>query len=722
MTAKSKKCSVLYVLMIALNCVYAPGQTTQKGVTLEYRGKDKKTALPNVQIIANGSSTVSTGSGDFSLYFQTLKKGDRVIVNRIAKSGYVVFNKDALDQWIVSSSENIFKIVLCKAEDFDNLVNTYYGVSMKEYENRLNQERELLRQLKEEGKIKEQEYSMKLLQAEENYQKCLNQLQDLAETMARIDESEVDSTTQRALELTSMGRIEEAADIIRKRDLSGKLKRIVEKEKLGRQLYEEATDDKRKTIDAIKTEILILQSHGGKDNFSRCADLYRGIVQADTLDYDNSLKCATFLYRQNLFKEANRYFVLAKDVYGQTHDLSKADFLLEYTRINSNLANSLCDSRQFREAEQLYLDSIVELESKCDTARYDCISLLAVMNNSLGSMLCDSRDYDSAKPYLERALELEDRIRETDDAIRIRNRIAVLNNLFIACSQRKEFSEAHDCLDRAIDLINMSEEIPQREKKERLGAAYNNKALTLYRQEQNDEAEKFFKKSIRIREDLTKENPVSHLPSLLRVKVNYCALLQDTGDYVQADSIYNETLRVLDTVIDRNPAVYTPILASVLNNRADLYMAISEYEKAETTMLRAIEVKRKMMELSERFYTNTYLSSVLLLSKVYACQTRFGESHGKCNEIMEFLGSADYMQKDSKESISGQVQATDIVYYLMEGKTDVAADVYRKVSETVKNPAAFRKAILKNISFFGEKGVIPAENVETVEQFKASLK
>lgn len=113
------------LLLLCLFPVIAYSQSTQKGVTLEYQGKNAKTTLGGVQIIAGGASEISNPEdGTFTLVFQTLKSSDKVAVNRIAKTGYVLFNKDVVDEWSVNEKAT-FRIVLCKSEEFDNLVADY---------------------------------------------------------------------------------------------------------------------------------------------------------------------------------------------------------------------------------------------------------------------------------------------------------------------------------------------------------------------------------------------------------------------------------------------------------------------------------------------------------------------------------------------------------------------------------------------------------------------
>ena len=119
--------SVSLMMACLMTSMLCHAQSVQRGMCMQYNGKASKTSLGGVEIVAaNAGSTVSGAQGDFSLTFKTLKAGNKVSVMRVAKSGYVLFNKEAVDQWYISRSDKPFAIVMCKEKEAEKLVD--YGV------------------------------------------------------------------------------------------------------------------------------------------------------------------------------------------------------------------------------------------------------------------------------------------------------------------------------------------------------------------------------------------------------------------------------------------------------------------------------------------------------------------------------------------------------------------------------------------------------------------
>ena len=110
-------------------------QTVQKGIVLEYNGAKPKTPLAYVSVsVPNETNpTTSDSKGNYELNFMRLRVGDKVPVVQISRAEYVLFNKDAIEQWKISTKSN-FNIVMCKKSVFDKMVSFYYGISTKSQE------------------------------------------------------------------------------------------------------------------------------------------------------------------------------------------------------------------------------------------------------------------------------------------------------------------------------------------------------------------------------------------------------------------------------------------------------------------------------------------------------------------------------------------------------------------------------------------------------------
>ena len=113
--------SLPFIIAGTICCSVALAQSVQHGVVMEYKGTEAKTALANVSIaVRNAQRTMSDSEGRFRLDFRTLQAGDKVEVREIERDGYVIFNRDAIDEWRIAKGDALFTIVLCDKRDFPN--------------------------------------------------------------------------------------------------------------------------------------------------------------------------------------------------------------------------------------------------------------------------------------------------------------------------------------------------------------------------------------------------------------------------------------------------------------------------------------------------------------------------------------------------------------------------------------------------------------------------
>ena len=98
------------------------GQSVEIGYVKEYNGEKAKTPLAGVELNVNGApSTISDFQGKYELRFAVHKPGEPVKYNEIYKTGFVVFNTEAIKTWRISNSKVPFDIVMCKETTFREL-------------------------------------------------------------------------------------------------------------------------------------------------------------------------------------------------------------------------------------------------------------------------------------------------------------------------------------------------------------------------------------------------------------------------------------------------------------------------------------------------------------------------------------------------------------------------------------------------------------------------
>jgi len=185
-------------------------QSVQQVQVLEYLGKEQKRPLKGVSLtVQNAASTISDQQGKLSLQFRTLKAGEAVQVRRIDLAGYEIFNQEAVDAWTISPKQT-FILILCKSERFKALCDQYTAAASSSYERQLSKEKAALEKLRQDGKIRQQEYAEQLESIENQYNEQLDNLENYVDRFARIDLSEISEEEQQIIELVQQGNIDEA--------------------------------------------------------------------------------------------------------------------------------------------------------------------------------------------------------------------------------------------------------------------------------------------------------------------------------------------------------------------------------------------------------------------------------------------------------------------------------------------------------------------------------
>lgn len=272
----------LMIILLATG-TKVPAQSIEVGYVKEYNGTAAKTPIEGVELSVKGApSTVTDKNGRYELHFAILKPGESVAYNDIYKSGYVIFNQDALEYWRISNSRKDFVIVMCKEQTFRELKKKYYNIIDQSYRKEYERQLALLQE-----KYANDELRLQQLQAEakQEYTRKLSDINNYVELFARIDESEMDNNTALALKYINEGKIDEGIRIYEKLNLQkqtelqlGKLKSGENMITLGQQMIDESVEDLVKLADNLQKQVG-LYSMGG-DTYNAKADSTAGSIIA----------------------------------------------------------------------------------------------------------------------------------------------------------------------------------------------------------------------------------------------------------------------------------------------------------------------------------------------------------------------------------------------------------------------------------------------------------
>lgn len=309
---------VLLVTNIAF-CNVCHAQIIQHGVVKEYCEANPKNNLGGVEIVVNkAGSTVSQNNGQFSLSFQTLKVGDKVLVKRIEKLGYEIFNKEALEQWYISKDNRPFVITMCKSDRFKKIRDNYEKISSESYARQYKKEESELLNLYRLNKISQAEYEKKAEELATNYDNQLEHLDNYIDRVSRIDLSEITKEEQQIILQVQQGNIDKAIQLYDEMKLEEKLLRTTEglnkietNLNLLDNLNKKAREEQDNAYAMICRQNDVLYLAGGTGNFNKILVSKRNVALADTTYVKAVKDYAYFLQNIKEHEESTKMLQIA---------------------------------------------------------------------------------------------------------------------------------------------------------------------------------------------------------------------------------------------------------------------------------------------------------------------------------------------------------------------------------------------------------------------------
>ncbi len=559
------------------------GQTVQRGVVREYNERSAKTPLAGVELRVSGAgSTMSGRDGSFALEFLTLEPGERVNVRRIEKEGYVLFNKEAVEQWNLNPS-NPFVLVMCRADRFKRIRDNYYRNSEERYATQYKKERDELGRLQKEGKLKDEEYRKRLAEVSAEYERRLENLDTYVDRFARIDLSEISGVEQEIIELVEAGRFEEA---IQKYDDLRIKEQLVEALERRRKVHNAigrltaAESNMSSSIDSLyasaERQIATLRLAGGVGNNSKILAIYREIAEADS---------SRVSWLQSTALAMSGY---AADYNGALHYLRQA---LKIITGSSG-------------------------EKSVDAAN---------IYSEMGSMYRLAGDYRHAVEYLEKALA----IYETADGSFESALATVYNNLGLTQNALGQDRKALDYLQRALTII----EAESGHDTPRVATVYNNIGLILHNLGEYSQALACHTEALEIRKRVLPPGSTELAGSYLNIGAEHSAL----GDYDEAIENFKAALVIMERELGNehpNVALIYHDIGVVHYDTGDCPRALENYIKAMELWRKALGDEHPYVALSLSEIGKTYFRAndpeMALDYQMQALKLRkkiYGEAH-----------------------------------------------------------------------------------------------
>ena len=594
---------IFLIISITLSWVFGTvvsAQTVQSGTVSEYKEALKKRPLGGVELlISNAPTTVSDKGGKFSLQFQTLRPGQKVNIRRIEKSGYEIFNKDALDQWNINPDEP-FVILMVRSDRFKEIKDNYNRVSSKSYEEQYLKEKERLQKEHEDGKLTIDQLRSEIVNLQEEYDRQLLNLDNYIDRFARIDLSALSKNELEIIELVQNGEIDKAIQKYDELNLINDYAQTIDDLSELQSANKAIQNQIAKTIrakEALSAQLLnnisLLQLKGGRESFARIGQMYKELIAIDPTDIKILNQYVSYCIDQNLMEDA-------------------------ISTLNTILSFELTYNQRIQ-------------------------SLIA-----LSGVYITTLDYDSAQSTLSQAMDnltlLESQ--QSSDSYEIdQYRSMIYDNLGISYQYLSEYRKAEELMLKAHDIRSSLYSIDKTNyAMEQLAKSKHNLANNYLRIRRFDEAVGFYDEAISLYAALTGMDE-KYEGEYAETIADLATCYQYSLDFNNAESYYLNAISILQSLVSINPNRYNESICMAYSNLASLYIETHDYDKA----IKYFRLSDDLYDMSEDFITrtmmlerasmnNNWANALLLNNDMESAKVLYLNSI----ETLEFLGDYPY--------------------------------------------------------------------------------
>ena len=585
---------VIFFMVLLSSCnVLAQSVLVQRGITYRYNGKNPRIPIGGVYVktATSPNGVVSDeGNGTFALKLQNIKMGDRLGKATVSKAGLMIFNQQAVDEW--SARKEPLKLILCDANQFQKQKNNLIAIGRNQAEKKYKKRLAELEKKNKAQQLTLDEYYAKLDSINRERDNAEKHMDEYADMFARIDESEVDTLAQRAIELFNQGQLEEAIRLFEQGN------------------YLEKIDDALK----IKTQA---------EELRQKADSAEVLADKDIEEYKKSIQAQVSAY-----KMSNEWDKAGELLKGLADKLQTLDAIWEYAIFSQN-------QNQFVAAENYYKLCINKLSSFSDTKSEEYEQNLAKSYNNLANLYRGTQRFTESEQMFKLALEIHKRLAESNPQAYEPDLAMSYNNLAYLYLDTQRFTESEHIYKSALEIYKRLSESNPHAYEPHLATLNNNLGLLYHTTQRFAESEQMYKLALEIRKRLSESNPHAYVPLLAASYNVFANLYYDTQRFVESEQMYKSALEIFKRLDASNPKVYEPELAMSYNNLANLYCNTQRFTESEQMHKSAMEICKRLIESNPQAYEPDLAMSYINLGVLYHTTQRFTESEQMFKSALE---------------------------------------------------------------------------------------
>ena len=623
-----RKCRFFLLLLLAILSIGNALAIDQIGVAYRYNGKKQRTPLGGVyiKVTTSPNGVVSQEqNGQFVLKLKDIKMGDAMGNAIVQKTGMMVFNKEEVNRWHVGKDPLV--LIVCDANEFQKQKNNLIAIGRSQAEKKYQKKLEQLKAINAKQQLSLDQYYAKLDSIEKERNNALAHMEEYADMFARIDESEVDTLAQRAIELFSQGQLEESIKMFEQGNYLKKLDDALKVKAQGedlRQKADSAVTLANKDIDEYTKSIQAqIAAYKMNNEWDKAGELLKGL--ADKLQTLNAIgDYACFAQSQNKFSEAEKeYELYIKKILSNTNpQVYEANLATSY----NNLAVLYHATQRLNEAEQMHKTALKIRKGLTDSNPQVYEPDLATSYNNLANLYSDTQCYAESEQMNKAALEIRKRLAISNPQVYEPDLAGSYNNLANLYRKTQRYVECDQMHKNALEIRKRLAASNPQDYEPDLATSYNNLAILYNDIQRYAESEQMNKAALEIRKRLAISNPQVYEPDLANSYNNLAVLYRETQRYAKSEQMNKATLEILKRLAISNPQVYEPNLAASYNNLANLYRETQRYAESEQIYKAALEILKRLAASNPQAYEPDLANSYNNLANLYSDTQRYAES------------------------------------------------------------------------------------------------
>ena len=765
---------IVSIITVLLAVLFVQAQTiTQNGVSYRYNGKNPRTPIGGVYIkpVTADNGVVSNASnGSFSVVLKNLKMGSRIGNVKVAKQGMMVFNQQAVDEWNVRKDP--LCLILCDANEFQKQKKNLIAIGERQAKKKYDKKLAELKKRNEAQQLQIDDYYNKLDSLEKEYQNALKHMDEYADVFARIDESEIDTLAQRAIELFNKGEIDESIRLFEQGNYMKKLDDALHTKAQAQNLRNvadsaEALADKdiEECVKSIKAQVSAYQV---KNDYEKVGELLKGM--ADKLQTSDAIwDYILFNKMQNKFKEEELYsyklfqlieqgnyqkkeilllplYITLGDLSCNLQDFSDSENILKtaleiccrQSKDNPDLEPGLLfiykslgqlyqKMHRLGESEAMYKSELEVYErlSKNNPKVYD--GNLADLYDDLGVLYYDLHRFSDSEAMYKSALEIRKRLAVDNPKVYEPGLATSYNNLGNLYYDTKRFNDSEIMEKSSLEILeHLSKDNPDVYESD-IATCYDKLGSIYSKMQRFTDSETMYKLALEIRKRLSKNNPKVYDGNLAASYNNLGVLYCTIQRYTDSEAMYKLALGMRNQLATDNPKAYEEDLASSYNNLGNLYCDTQRYTDSEAMYKSALEIRKRLATDNPKAYEEDLACSYNNLGLLYRKILRFSDSETMYKlalEIIERLSKDN--PKDYEDDLIGYYTNLGNLYSATERFGDSekiflsCLDIYSKMYE--KNPQSYGKKMANLYYNIGTIRTKNRKNIMAINAFENSLK